>query len=99
MWPINSCDLIWASICVVGTIIFERQLVNDNNKHGIFFICFCVGLGRQGLMCMKIYMFLASVIVPNTTIGFYLVVYTLYAHITVLYLIFSFVSVNQNKRY
>ena len=33
MWPIISCDLIWNSICVVDTMIFEQKMVSDKNKH------------------------------------------------------------------
>ena len=27
VWPINSCDLIWANVCVLDTVMFERRWV------------------------------------------------------------------------
>ena len=38
MWPINSCDLIEDIVCVVDTMIFERYVVNNKNKHDIFYV-------------------------------------------------------------
>ena len=33
MWPINVCDLIWGSVYVLDTMIFDKK-----NKHGFFFV-------------------------------------------------------------
>ena len=44
MWTIISCDLIRASVCVVDTMIFERYVASDKNKHDV---C-CAELDRQG---------------------------------------------------
>ena len=32
MWSNYSCDLIWDSLFVVDTVIFDRYVVNDTNK-------------------------------------------------------------------
>ena len=46
MWPINSCDLIGVSVCVLDTMIFERYAGSDKNKHDIF-LCVSAGLGSR----------------------------------------------------
>ena len=39
VWPIHSCCLIWGSVCVVDTMLFERKVGSDKNKHDVLLLC------------------------------------------------------------
>ena len=50
MWPINSCDLIGDSVCVVDTMIFKRQLGSDKNKLLLLLFFFSFFLLRNSVV-------------------------------------------------
>ena len=44
MWPINTCDLIWASVCVIDSMTFDGWEVIKISMNSYFFC----GTGSQG---------------------------------------------------